>query len=62
MTEYMDIYKYPNIKKCHMIRQINVERGKTRATGTRTDRQIEGRDNKKKEKSIKNLREQEHWN
>ena len=49
MTEYMDIYKYPNIKKCHMIRQINVERGKTRATGARTDRQTEGRDNKKEE-------------
>ena len=45
----MDIYKYPNIKKCHMIRQINVERGKTRATGARTDRQTEGRDHKKEE-------------
>ena len=49
MTEYMDIYKYPRIKKWHMIRQINVERGTTRATGTRTDRQTEGRHNKKKE-------------
>ena len=58
----MDIYKYPRIKKCHMIRQINVEKGKTRATGARTDRQTEGRDNKKKKKSIKNLREQEHRN
>ena len=54
MTEYMDIYKYPSIKEWHMIRQINVEKGTTRATGTRTDRQTEGRDNKKKKKSIKN--------
>ena len=49
MTEYMDIYKYPSIKRWHMIRQINVERGTTRATGARTDRQIEGGDNKKEE-------------
>ena len=61
MTEYMDIYKYPRIKKCHMIRQINVERGTTRATGTRTDRQ-KAETTKKKKKSIKNLREQEHRN
>ena len=32
-----------------MIRQINVERGTTREKGTRTDRQTEGRENKKKE-------------
>ena len=61
MTEYMDIYKYPRIKKCHMIREINVEKGKTRATRTRTDRQ-KAEKTKKKKKSIKNLRQQEHWN
>ena len=48
MTEYMDIYKYPNIKKCHMIRQINVEKGTTRATGTRTDRQTDRRQRQQK--------------
>ena len=32
-----------------MIRQINVEKGTTRETGTRTDKQTEGRDNKKEE-------------
>ena len=57
MTEYMDIYKYPRIKEWHMIRQINVEKGKTRATGARTDRQTDrqkAETTKNKKKSIKN--------
>ena len=59
MTEYKDIYKYPNIKKCHMIRQINVEKGKegqqVHGQTDRRQRQQKKRRNQLKIEESKNI-------